>query len=528
MLDRNNFARLMRAGAGALAVAVVSTVLVGCTLDHLGNKECGPRDSCPMAILPADLQSKIDEIVRKNIGAGLIPGALVSVDAPGRGMYTQAYGVADLVTGRPMTIADHVRIGSVTKTFTATAILRASDEGKLSLDDALSTYVPGVPNGDIITLRDLLGMRGGVWDLVGDTDFAAQLVTKTPGEWHDGDRLRALTEHPEKAKPPRTATEYSNSEFFLLGLVLEKVLGKPVHQILDELAQAQHLYDTSYPADATMPTPASRGYSYFDDTATDVTSRNTPAIFGAAGSMVSTISDLARYAPVLAEGSVITGDSLLKPDTLLARRQFTSGTAGGAPFDYGLGLQRFGPWLGHTGGVLGYTTHVAYLPAQRATVAVAVNQYTIPPTLLRITASGIWAAIVEQLYPDSLPGDQPAPPIPPVALPDSANLATQLQQAFDTQIPAEQKTLRIAADDKDPELITKLAKVYAGYPMTFQVDKLTDLDGTTLLATTTVSAPDGKRRMVLPFTAHDNAWRLDISWVCESLLLGGESSPACS
>ncbi|WP_433663378.1 serine hydrolase domain-containing protein [Nocardia sp. CA-128927] len=524
MLGRNNFAQLIRAGAGALAVAVVTTVLVGCTPDN----ECGSKDSCAAIFLPADAQSKIDETVRKNIDAGLIPGALVSIRAPGLGMYTKAYGVADLATGRPMTIDDHVRIGSVTKTFTATAILRAADEGKLSLDDTLSKYVPGIPNGDTITLRDLLGMRGGVWDLLGDNDFAAQLVTKTPGEWHDGDRLRALAAHPENAKPPRTNTEYSNSEFFLLGLVLEKVTGKPVHEVLTELARAHGLPETTYPADATMPTPASQGYTYFDETATNVTARNTPAIFGAAGSMVSTISDLARYAPLLADDSMLAEGSLLKPETLLARKQFTSGTAGGSPFEYGLGLQRFGPWLGHTGGVLGYTTHVAYLPAQRATVAVAVNQYTIPPSLLRISASDIWGSIVEQLFPDSLPGDLPAPPIPPLALPDSASLTTQLQQTFDTQLPAEQKTLRIAADDKDPELITKLAKVYAGYPMTFQVDKLTDLDGTTLLATTTVSAPDGKRRMVIPFTAHDNTWRLDISWVCESLLLGGESSPACT
>ncbi|MFD6160438.1 serine hydrolase domain-containing protein [Nocardia sp. NPDC060256] len=523
MLGRNNFARLIRAGAGALAVAVVTTVLVGCMPDN----ECGPRNSCAMVVLPADAQSKIDDIVRKNIDAGLIPGALVSVNAPGRGAYTKAYGVADLATGRPMTVDDHVRIGSVTKTFTATAILRAADEGKLSLDDTLNKYLPAVPNGDTITLRDLLGMRGGVWDLVGDTDFAAQLVTKTPGEWHDGDRLRALTTHPEHAKPPHTNTEYSNSEFFLLGLVLEKVLGKPVHEILSELAQAHGLHETSYPADATMPAPAGQGYSYFDETATNVTARTTPAIFGAAGSMVSTISDLARYAPLLAADSPLAEGSLLQPETLLARRQFTSGTAGGSPFDYGLGLQRFGPWLGHTGGVLGYTTHVAYLPAQRATVVVAVNQYTIPPTLLRITASAIWASIVEQLFPDSLPGAPPAPPMPPRALPDSASLATQLQQAFDTQLPAAQKTLRAAADDKDPELLTKLAKVYAGYPMTFQVDKLTDLNGTTLLATTTVSSPADKRRMVIPFTARDTTWRLDTSWICESLLLGGESSPAC-
>ncbi|GAA5074470.1 serine hydrolase domain-containing protein [Nocardia iowensis] len=516
MLGSNTFARRVRAGAGALAVAVVATVLVGCAPD-----ECGSGDSCAVSF-PADAKSKIDETVRKNMDAGLIPGALVTVHAPGRGTYTQAYGVADLATGRPMTVDDHVRIGSITKTFTATAILRAADEGKLALDDVLSKYVPGVPNGDTITLRDLLGMRGGVWDLVGDSDFAAQLVTKTPGEWRDGDRLRAITAHPEHAKPPRTNTEYSNSEFVLLGLVLEKVIGKPVHEVLDELARAHGLQETSYPVDATIPSPASQGYTYFDDAATNVTSRNSPAIFGAAGTMVSTISDLATYAPLLAKGD------LLKPETSQARQQFTSGTAGGAPFDYGLGLQRFGPWLGHAGGVLGYTTHVGYLPDTGAAVAVAVNQYTVPPTLLRITASDIWGSIVEQLYPESLPGDRPTPTIPSPQLPAPADLSTHLQQAFDTTLAPTQKTLRVAADDKDPELITKLAKVYAGYSMTFRVDKLTDFDGTTLLATTTVSSPDSKRPMVIPFTAHDNTWRLDTNWVCESLLLGGESSPACT
>ncbi|MFF3224532.1 serine hydrolase domain-containing protein [Nocardia suismassiliense] len=491
---------------------MVATVLVGCE----AYAECGPGDSCPQAF-STDAAGKIDETVRKFMDAGLIPGALVAVHDPARGTYTTAYGVADLATGRPMTVDDHVRIGSVTKTFTATAVLRAADDGKLSLDDTLSKYVPGVPNGDTIALRDLLGMRGGVWDLIGDTDFGTQLVAKTPAPWHDGDRLRAIIDHPESAKPPRSNTEYSNSEFFLLGLVLEKVTGRPVREVLNEVATAHGLRDTTYPADATIPDPASRGYSYFDDTATDVTARNTPEIFGAAGSMVSTIGDLTRYAPLLARGD------LLKPETVQARMQFTSG----GPLEYGLGVQGFGPWRGHTGGVLGYTTHFGHLPDRGITVAVVVNQYTIPPTLLRITASSIWGALVRQLYPESLPGNTPAPTTAP-AEPSPADLGAQLQQTFDPKIPVSQKTLRALDDDKDPELLARLANGYAEYPMTFQVDKLTQFDNHTLFATATATFAGGKRPMVVPFTARDNTWRLSTDWICESLVAVSQPSPACT
>ncbi|WP_159080222.1 serine hydrolase domain-containing protein [Nocardia suismassiliense] len=496
---------------------MVATVLVSCE----SYDECGPDASCHPT-LPTDAAGEIDETVRKFMDAGLIPGALVAVHDPARGSYTKAYGVADLATGRAMTVDDHVRIGSVTKTFTATAVLRAADEGKLSLDDTLSKYVSGIPNGDTIALRDLLGMRGGVWDLTEDVEYISQFSAKAPGAWHDGDRLRAIIEHPESAKPPHTNTEYSNSEFYLLGLVLEKVTGKPVREVLNEVATAHGLHNTSYPTEATIPDPASRGYAYFEDTATDVTARNTPELSGAAGSMVSTIGDLTRYAPLLARGD------LLKPETLQVRMQFTTGTASGASFEYGLGVQRIGPYLGHTGGVLGYTTHFGYLPERGITVAVVVNQYTIPRTLLRITASSIWGALVRQLYPESLPGNTPAPTATAPAQPSLADLSAQLQQVFDTKIPASQKTLHALDEDKDPELLTRLASTYAEYPMTIQVDKLTQVDNHTLFATTTTTFAGDKRPMVVPFTARDNTWRLTTAWICESLIAESPPSPACT
>ncbi|MFG1797894.1 serine hydrolase domain-containing protein [Nocardia sp. NPDC049149] len=517
MLSRNAFTRLVRGTAGMFAVAVVATVLVGCE----SPRECGPNASCAAIFLPAEVTNTLDEIVRKQMDAGLIPGALVAVRDPDRGVYTKAYGVADLGSGRPMEIGDHVRIASVTKTFTATAVLMAADEGKLSLDDPLEKYVPGIPNGQTIALRDLLGMRGGVWDLGEDPGYSAQLVSKEPGDWPDGGRVALLTTHPEKARPPRTNTAYSNSEYFLLGLVLEKVTGKPIHEVLDAVATAHGLRETRYPTDATVPTPASRGYSYFDTTATDVTARNIPAVFGAAGSMVSTIDDLAAYAPLLA------GGDLLKPETNQARQQFTEGTAAGEHLEYALGLQRFGPWLGHTGSVPGYTTHVAYLPDRRISVAVAVNQNTFPAGLMPLSASSIWSAIVRQLYPESFSGNGPKPTTPPPPVPTPADLTAQLARTLDPNIPADQKPLRSMGEAKDPELLTRLASVWAEHPSTIQVDKVTEFDGEALAATSTMAYDGGKRPLIVPFAARNNAWVLTTYWVCRNLTAAGKTSPAC-
>ena len=110
------------------------------------------------------LAAQLDSAIEARIAAMGVPGAVVSLDIPGEISYTKAFGVADTATGAPMTLGDHTRIGSVTKTFTGTAILQLADQGRVRLSDPISRYVDGVPNGDAITL-DLLGrMRSGLPD----------------------------------------------------------------------------------------------------------------------------------------------------------------------------------------------------------------------------------------------------------------------------------------------------------------------------------------------------------------------------
>ena len=112
-----------------------------------------------------------------------IPGALVYVDVPGEGTWSQAFGTGNLEADTPITPNDHFRIGSNTKTFTGTVILQLVDEGKLGLDDPVSRYQPEVPNGENITIRQLLNMTSGLFNYAEDEDFNQTLDAEPQKVW---------------------------------------------------------------------------------------------------------------------------------------------------------------------------------------------------------------------------------------------------------------------------------------------------------------------------------------------------------
>ncbi|WP_405491201.1 serine hydrolase domain-containing protein [Nocardia sp. NBC_00511] len=499
----------------------VRAVLAGLAALVLAAGCAGPKHAAGQEF-PADLASTVDRIIRADIDAGLIPGASVAIIDPERGTFSRAYGLADANSGRQASVGDHYRVGSITKTFVATALLRLADAGRLSLDDRLSKYVDGIPNGDTITVRALLGMRAGVYDFSHDPEFVPQVDAAAPDHaWSTEDALRIIRTHPDKAQPPDTVTDYSNSGYLLLGMVLEKVTGRPIRDVIDDLAHDEGLPDTVYPADATLPAPESRGYAYEHDVRTDVTTRTPPSVWGGAGSLVSTVTDLAAYAPLLGEGSG------LKPETQRARTTFTTGTVFSAGLEYGLGIMREGSWIGHTGAVLGYTAVVMYLPERKVSIAIASNQYTpLYGSLLSLNSDSLWYNLVAQLYPGTLPGtDKAPPPTPP--LPAPTDLNAELREALDPSITAAAKRIRIADTDRDPDLITKLAQAYTKLAITVTVDK-TNVVGHGMFATTSTTSPQGNAPMLIPFTPVDGAWLLDHDWSCAQLAAVRETSPACT
>jgi D-alanyl-D-alanine carboxypeptidase len=318
---------------------------------------------------PGELSARLDEAIAAKVSEMGVPGAIVGISVPGRIEYLTAVGVADTATGAALTTADHTRIGSVTKTFTGTAILQLVDEDRIRLSDPISHYVDGVPSGDQITL-DMLGrMRSGLFNYSEDEGFQQRLFAESPvGPDALPITSRELVDiafaHPLDF-PPGTQFEYSNTNTVLLGMVVERVAGLPLGDYFEQrIFGPVGLKQTSYPPTGSMPEPFAHGYTKMpDDAVVDTTFWN-PAWTDAAGRIVSDYADMKAWGAALGRGT------LLKPETQ-AQRIRTKGAYPGV--GYGFAIFNTHGWLGHNGDIPGFATVVVYLPEQDATLVVFVN-----------------------------------------------------------------------------------------------------------------------------------------------------------
>lgn len=283
-----------------------------------------------------------------------------------QGEYVRATGVADTVTGRPMQTDGYVRIGSETKTFTVTALLKLVDDGRIGLDDPISRYVHGVPKGDRITLRQLAEMRSGLFPYTSDEDFVHDLLSDPQRSFTPEEVLAYGFKHRNTFKPG-AQFEYSNTNLVLLGLVVEKVTGQRLQDFVrNRVLRPAHLRHTLFPEGAEFPEPHPRGYTdqTLDGAVADATDWN-PSWAWAAGAMISDLHDLRRWAKVVATGE------LLSPETQAQRlRTLPTGHPGTS---YGLGIFETNGWIGHNGSIPGYETVTVYLPSQKATLVLMIN-----------------------------------------------------------------------------------------------------------------------------------------------------------
>ncbi|MER5733387.1 serine hydrolase domain-containing protein [Streptomyces sp. NPDC002138] len=308
--------------------------------------------------------TRLDAAVRSAMAETRTPGVIVGLWAPGRGSYVRAFGVADKATGAPMDPGLRMRIGSETKTFTVTALLRLVDRGKVRLDDAISGYVPGVPNGDRITLRELAGMRSGLFNYSEDADFNKVLDTEPRKPLAPQQLLDYAFRHPVRFQPG-TRFEYSNTNLILLGLVVEKVTGRPLHDVItQDVLEPAGLHHTLFPTGAGFPEPHAHGYTGQATREVDATDWN-PSWAWAAGAMISDLQDLRSWARTLATGALLT------PATQAERLRTTPIGVPGA--GYGLGVFDVQGWIGHNGSIPGYESLTVYLPQARATLVVLLN-----------------------------------------------------------------------------------------------------------------------------------------------------------
>lgn len=305
------------------------------------------------------------------------PGVLAAVR--GRDGRTRDYtaGVADKETGARVPVNGRVRIASNTKMFTATVVLQLVGEGEVDLDAPVSTYLPGlVP--DAITVRHVLQHTSGL------VDYDDKLITDYAAVQHVHFEPRELLDVvlPEDLlSPPGSRFSYSNANYVLAGLVVQKVTGRPVgEEITKRIIERLGLRDTYWPALGDQTIRGRHPHGYFPSRSGelfDVTEMD-PSMGWAAGQLVGTPRDLNRFMKALLGGELLEPAQLAEMKKTVPAPEFDM--TGGATYGLGLGTFRLscgGAAWTHGGDAPGYVTRNAVTDDGRvATVAVTANPTT--------------------------------------------------------------------------------------------------------------------------------------------------------
>jgi D-alanyl-D-alanine carboxypeptidase len=290
----------------------------------------------------AVLQQQLDDVV----AAGAV-GALVEVRDE-RGVWRGTSGVAVRGTTRAVPARGQFRAGSITKTFLATVVLQLVDEGRLRLDDPVEKWLPEVvPNGENITVRQLLNHTSGLYDFLNTIQRppAQEFLDNRWRTWTATEQIEQALAHPPTSDTPGEVYKYSNTGYLLLGQIVEKVTGNPYgDEIERRVIRPLHLTGTELPGTSPWIRRAHpHGYlpiEYGEGTRLiDFTEMN-PSLMGAGGELISTTSDLNRYFDALLDGDLL-------PPHLLAEMK-TPGVPDSRK--YGLGLA----WIDTTCGVRVY------------------------------------------------------------------------------------------------------------------------------------------------------------------------------
>ncbi len=341
-----------------------------------------------------DIEAKLEKAVDDNMKAGNIPGVIVGIWAPGKGTWIAAKGVADISAARELQPADKVRIAGNTKTFTATVILQLVDDGKMILNDKLSKYVAGIPNGDQITIRQLLNMTAGIYNFTEDPDFEARFEKDPLWKFTREDMMKIVLRHtPDFA--PGQGWKYSDTNYELLGMIIEKVTNNRLEpetkkRVFDKLG----LSHTSFPVTPDMVGDYARGY-YLPKGATELQDFTLvePSVPWAAGAIVSNLYDMKFYTMALAKGELIS------PKMQKERLAWTP-MPGQEKWDgkYGLGIFSLSGYIGHNGAIFGYNSIAFYLPEKEATFIVFTNKSGNDSS----DAVNIFLQIAKIVYPETL------------------------------------------------------------------------------------------------------------------------------
>lgn len=341
-----------------LASVVLGALLAsGCAAD-------GPSRQVALTLSP-EVEAEADALVQAALDRGGYPGMTVIIARDGVGLYEKGFGFADLERAEPVTAQTVFPIGSVTKSFTALAVARLAVEGKIDLDASIADYVEDLPDGwGEIKVRNLLNHTAGIFDYTSDRKIQA-----APGAAYDFAGMRAFWEPVPLAFAPGSQWDYSNSGYYLLGKIVEKASGLSYARYLEEnVFQPFGLQHTSYPQ-TIEGKQAAKGYEIVDG-ATRLAPEWSPSIPFAAGALLSTVGDLAKYGEAVHHSGLIS--------ERVRQILYTRDLIAGERISYALGglnIQQIEGRLqyAHIGSIWGYTSYFAHYPEESITIAILTN-----------------------------------------------------------------------------------------------------------------------------------------------------------
>jgi D-alanyl-D-alanine carboxypeptidase len=312
----------------------------------------------------AKLDQFFDRLAEKNKAMGSL-----TVVKDGKVLYTRAIGYSQIngTEKRPLTAANRFRIGSITKMFTAAMILQLVETGKLKLTDTLDKFFPQIPNAKKITIVQILSHRSGIPNVKRDQNSQGNVNT-TP---ITKDEMLALIAKATPDIEPDAKQSYSNSGYFLLGLIIEKLTGKPYEEALKERITSKIGLKDTYTATGSIDVNKNESLTYFNlGGEWKQHSETHPSILFGAGAIVSTPNDLAKFIQALFDGKIVSKENL---DQMKTRRDGD---------DLGLGMEPFTfagkTFYGHAGGGDNYGAWLSYEPTEKLALAYTTNAKVYP------------------------------------------------------------------------------------------------------------------------------------------------------
>ena len=323
--------RRIRGSACVFMLTVLAALLSACG----GGSDTPGFDSQTAQLMQASLDAGVSEIG--------VPGATMTVVRPDGARWAGVSGLSVIEQNTAMAPGLKFRIGSVSKTFTATVVLQLVQEGALSLDDKLESLFPGlVPNGARISVHQMLNHTSGLFDYAQakNPDFLEGLFLNPLRKWKR-EELIAIANANAPYFPPGTGFHYSNTNYVLLAMIIERITGRTYSQeVTARILVPLGLENTSVPDGPDMPAGSTEGYAYVTDRWVNVTRFDPSWAFGTGG-IVSNSGDMLIWLDALLKGALL--------DPQRKAQMFTYVSMGVPGFGYGLGIEKQGEAVGHTG-----------------------------------------------------------------------------------------------------------------------------------------------------------------------------------